>query len=611
MSDFAVKLDEARARLPMRRLMEQHGKGAPNGNWRKFPCPYCNKSGHFAGVIDSSRGGGIFKCFHSSCPSGTAVKAFDEIGFLAHELNLSRSDASITYLKEAGVWKEREAYSPSVMPGKAARKNRLPTENSPAPIANSQENSAPAPVPAIDHAPGRQEAEGYSDLAQEGTEANGETPEAIPAAGAVNLPPAGEPTSKPTEMKSHAGGTHGSAEDSPASADQQCGGETPVSPAADAPVTPAVAASSLPALPITQTQVGAATGEVASKEGSLAETPGAPATSKSENRDPKSEGNPKPETRNPKPEVTEPDGRRALKAFYDRLTLSEQDEAELFHKRGLDADTSKLAGLKSNPRSNKEILIELELEFGWEEMSRAGLWVEADKKREKERRPNWQFCGGGIVRKAKDGERAGKDQWIMTDRDGRRNICGWTLPILIPYFDSKGNLCGLRPHKGGGQKGTLTGTPQPYIPLRDRQVGPLRTVVITEGEFKAIALLQTVGVLCKLAEEPVGAASLPGITFARHYELREMLDDWLEEVGCKRVIVAFDNEEHGDPKLDSFKADREKRFEAQKWARVLATDIYRRAHVKGMVLTLPNEWRNQKGKADWDGALAEIIKTKA
>ena len=109
----------------------------------------------------------------------------------------------------------------------------------------------------------------------------------------------------------------------------------------------------------------------------------------------------------------------------------------------------------------------------------------------------------------------------------------------------------------------------------------------------------------------MGVASLPGISFARHYELREMLDNWLRAVGCRRVIVAFDNEEHSDPKLKSFKQERDARFAAQLYARVLATDLYKKIHVAGLVCTLPNEWRNEKGKADWDGALAEIVKAES
>ncbi len=101
---------------------------------------------------------------------------------------------------------------------------------------------------------------------------------------------------------------------------------------------------------------------------------------------------------------------------------------------------------------------------------------------------------------------------------------------------------------------------------------------------------------------------MPGISFGRNYELREVLDEWLRKVKCRRVIVAFDNEEKGDPKLESFKPDVRKRFDAQIWARFLATDISHKLHIKGEVCVLPNKWRNAKGKADWDGAAAQLIR---
>src|SRR5207249_8902173 len=109
MSDSAARarVEQARQLLPLRRMMEQRGRGPANGNWKKFPkCPYCQKDS--ATLFEDDRGRGRFKCFHTSCPSGTAEKggAWDEVGFLAYELGLSRKEAFIAWLKEAGVWKE-------------------------------------------------------------------------------------------------------------------------------------------------------------------------------------------------------------------------------------------------------------------------------------------------------------------------------------------------------------------------------------------------------------------------------------------------------------------------------------------------------------------------
>jgi hypothetical protein len=104
--------------------MEQRGKGPANGNWKSFGrCPYCEGQG-CAGVFDAGHGD-LFKCHRTSCKSGTAPEgtAWDEIGFLAYEMGVSRRDASILYLKEAGVWQE-ERLGPSVLPGSSKRRVR-------------------------------------------------------------------------------------------------------------------------------------------------------------------------------------------------------------------------------------------------------------------------------------------------------------------------------------------------------------------------------------------------------------------------------------------------------------------------------------------------------
>jgi len=108
---LASKMETARQRLPLRRLMEDRQRGPGiNGNWRAFKCPYCEKKG--AGLFERA-GRARFKCHHTSCSSGTAGegKAWDEVGFLAHELGLNRREAFITYLKETNLWEEPDLNS--------------------------------------------------------------------------------------------------------------------------------------------------------------------------------------------------------------------------------------------------------------------------------------------------------------------------------------------------------------------------------------------------------------------------------------------------------------------------------------------------------------------
>src|SRR5579872_3158121 len=120
---FQRLVEQARLRLPLPRLMEQHGDAPANGKWKTFPtCPICQHATS-AGVKEHN-GRHWFKCFNSSCSSGTQHDrgAWDEIGYLAHKLGLNRREGAIAYLKEAGVWQERDRTAPSVMPGQQARR---------------------------------------------------------------------------------------------------------------------------------------------------------------------------------------------------------------------------------------------------------------------------------------------------------------------------------------------------------------------------------------------------------------------------------------------------------------------------------------------------------
>jgi hypothetical protein len=321
-------------------------------------------------------------------------------------------------------------------------------------------------------------------------------------------------------------------------------------------------------------------------------------------------------------------GYDALNDFFAKLTWIESDEHAMFLKRALTSRTQQALGFRSNLASNRELLLGMETNFQWEELRRSGLWLpEGDGK---ERRPNSQFSGfGQICRKPRELRRNKDDKWVWSFPDQgwcdkcqklakakQCPKCGGGLkfcnPILIPYFDEAGALVKLRPHKGGASSGTAAGAEHIYVPRANKEIGiPNRDqydiIVITEGEFKAAALWQTVGDGAELTES-YGVCSLPGISFARSFELREELDGWLQAVRCRQVIVAFDDEEKGDPALPGYQPDKRKRHDAQIWARYLATDLAQKLHVRGEVCVLPREWRNETGKADWDGALQKLTK---
>ena len=97
-----------------------------------------------------------------------------------------------------------------------------------------------------------------------------------------------------------------------------------------------------------------------------------------------------------------------------------------------------------------------------------------------------------------------------------------------------------------------------------------------------------------------GVCAIPGINFGNNYDLRCDLEVWLQSVQCRLVVVAFDDQDKtGRPMRE--------RYEALIWARFLASSLAQKLHVRAKVLVLPTGWRDDKGKADWDGALAGML----
>lgn len=282
----------------------------------------------------------------------------------------------------------------------------------------------------------------------------------------------------------------------------------------------------------------------------------------------------------------------------------------LFEKRGVTSLSCEALGLRANPTGNEALLQEAKQLFPWEEVRAAGLWLESNRKLNLGRRPNAQFCGKGQIGRKPERERKGKDdKWVW----------GFCEPVLIPYFDEAGDLIKLRPHKGGAPGGTAAGRHRIYVPRDYRRcadiVEKFHTVVICEGEFKAIALWQTLGLGAKLQVdtdgkpltdgagfEPIGVAALPGISYVTNAEMMMDLERWLGDVGARRIIVAFDDEDKSDKPM-------RQRFDAQRDARVLAIQLSKNLHAEARVCVLPREWRNASGKADWDGALVKILST--
>ncbi len=107
MSDFQVKLESALdkfgGKTALRTLMDQRGDGSKSGNWKSFPCPFCHKKSG-AGLFEGGGGQDLFKCHHSSCPSGTsgAKGSFDAVGYLAYKLGINRKEIiDLVYLGQS------------------------------------------------------------------------------------------------------------------------------------------------------------------------------------------------------------------------------------------------------------------------------------------------------------------------------------------------------------------------------------------------------------------------------------------------------------------------------------------------------------------------------
>ena len=554
MKEFAIKLEEAYRRLPLKRLMEQRGRGPENGNWKTFPhCPYCQHKGS-AGVTTGARGIELFKCFNTSCPTGTAAEksAWDAVAFLQYELGLhDRKEAAIAYMKEAGVWTEREAHAPTLMPGARARRHPMPT--------GGEENEALI-------------SEAIAWL-------RSQTKLSVRSLmGGLHLRYA-RACSVIDELKRRKIIT-----EEPPRGDKRFFTILPVAREG----APVLAAPPLPAAPTVTPAVagGESAGEEASANPPPADGPPPPLAgggSLSSAAAP-----PYPET---SPAVL------ALRWFYERLSLSAADRKSLWEIRALLDATIDFAGFRSNPQSNKELLLEMKEAFPMAVLLDCGLWKTDDKKPSNPPKPNPQFYGMSIREKRDSQGKKVRDEVGEAIRE-----CVWDHPILIPYFDAAGELVHLRPHKG-----MLAGrTPQFYVCRpgkefldRFKAVGSKpQFAAISEGEFKSWAQWQALG-------DVAACGALPGITMAK--PLFGDIEEWLEEIGVRQVIVGYDREEKGDEKLPGYQEDKWRRFDSQIWARYLARQLSKQGY-DGKVCVLPKEWQNKEGKADWDGRLAELCK---
>ena len=279
----------------------------------------------------------------------------------------------------------------------------------------------------------------------------------------------------------------------------------------------------------------------------------------------------------------------ALADFYVQTALTKADRDQLWRKRGLTSQQCALAGYRTNHRANLEILQRLAVKYDKDLLVEAGLWVVGMDGQPK---PNSQFYGFGLVRRGKNARGEDQEEWGWKD-DGRCN------PVIIPYFDAQGRLFHLRPHKGG-----IKGKPPHLYVVRNESAGDAKchTALICEGELKARAAYQVLNLGASS-----NVAAMPGISMAKNATCMSELFAWLQAVSPSRVIIAYDREEKGDPRLPGFKANPRKRHDAQIWARYLANTLIKDGY-DAAVAVLPASWQDPKsGKADFDSRLAARI----
>lgn len=278
---------------------------------------------------------------------------------------------------------------------------------------------------------------------------------------------------------------------------------------------------------------------------------------------------------------------KPLRYFYSKLILTDEDKDVLWKKRAILPETAELVGLKSSVRSNEDLLISMEGMFPTAELLGCGLYLEKNGRAV----PNSQFYGWGITGK----------------KDADKNfVWDWVYPILIPYFNPAGEVIHLRPHRGMSKEKA----PMLYVvrqagkPIKETDADLLRTAMITEGEFKAIAFWQATGQMRDKADQ-LAVGSLPGITMAKI--LQADIEEWLAIEGARAVVVAFDNEDKSTPGLPGYKDKVWKRVDAKGWALFLAQVLAKNGY-DAKIGNIPDQWRDANGKADWDGALEKLVR---
>ena len=268
----------------------------------------------------------------------------------------------------------------------------------------------------------------------------------------------------------------------------------------------------------------------------------------------------------------------------------------MWKQRRLASKVQRALGFRSNDEFNKSIIERVSESYAYKAREESGLWHRKDGDRDLSIQS--QFAGWGIKKRWKDEEGNDQSDW------------GYCNPILIPYFNEHHELIGLRPHKGNAKSTNLMRS-RLYVP-RDHTRAPRNEsfyhVLITEGEFKAAAVWSVLGQGAFLWDNcPMdpkyawGVCAIPGISMWSNDDVWWDIYRFITLSGCKEVSVIFDNE------LKPADRPPEKANDALKFAIGLAARLKRECNVQAKVGKIPDKYRDQSGKADFDGLLCQMF----
>lgn len=278
-------------------------------------------------------------------------------------------------------------------------------------------------------------------------------------------------------------------------------------------------------------------------------------------------------------------GANPFEEIWKLLTLADKHRKEIQKKRGLDDPWIDAFGFRSSLQSNRQLLAPILDKFPPGELMRLGLAQK--KKGTNEILIAHSLCGMGMNKETE------KPDFQVE-------------PIIIPYFDREGRLIDLRAHKmnltnkahleeenSGFYDRQQHSLVHPFCEglIVDRPEEFRKRCVITEGEFKAHALRRC----------GIPAMAFPGImSLKNEFFLKEVVQI-LSRNDIREVAFVFDNQCRDHKPMDQ-------RFEEEVYAQISAL-ILERYQFRGKVAMLPNSWRmpDKTGKADWDGALADLF----